>query len=171
MGKVENCIYYTGCLLCPRSQLTLHEEEEADDAHGDDDDARHHKGQAPGRGNPGPSNERPQDVPNRGVRVPDAHDQTSPGGDTAGSATLGRLPGSTGTRAGMGHIGEKLTFLCQTSFQHTPRQQASLSSAPAHCRPGKRWGTSPSKPQPQPHTPCTVLANWAQKYPPLSQSC
>lgn len=39
--------------------LTLHEEEEADDAHGEDDDARYNKGQAPGRGNPDTSDERP----------------------------------------------------------------------------------------------------------------
>lgn len=138
--------------------LTLHEEEEADDAHDGDDDARHNKGQAPGRGNPDTGDERPQDVANRGVRVPDAHDQTSPGENTAGSVALGGLPGSTGTRTGMGHREGKLTFLCQTSFQHMPRQQASLWSAPAHCRPArKRQEHHPEAPSTA-MEPCTAWA-------------
>lgn len=104
------------------------------------------------------------------MRVPDAHDQTSPGGDTAGSVALGWLPGSTGTRTSMGHVGDKLTFLCQTSFQHMPRQQASRSSAPAHCRPGKRWGASPSKHRPQPRSPAPFWATGLENSHPYSKA-
>lgn len=83
-------------LLCPgTAPLTLHEEEEADDADGGDDDAGHDEGQTPGGGNPDAGDERPQDVTDGGVRVPDAHDQTSPGGDgaTGMGGELGMGPG------------------------------------------------------------------------------
>lgn len=56
---------------------TLNKEEEADDAHDGDDDARDDEGQPPVRGHVVRSDQRAQDVPNRGVRVPQPHDQTS----------------------------------------------------------------------------------------------
>lgn len=56
---------------------TLNKEEEADDAHDSDDDAGDDEGQPPVRRHVVRSDQRTQDVPNRGVRVPQPHDQTS----------------------------------------------------------------------------------------------
>lgn len=56
---------------------TLNKEEEAEDAHDGNDDARDDEGQPPVRRHVVRSDQRPQDVSNRGVRVPQPHDQTS----------------------------------------------------------------------------------------------
>lgn len=58
--------------------LTLNKEQEADDAHGGDDEARDNEGQAPVRGDPVTCDQRAQDVSHRGVRVPQTHDESTP---------------------------------------------------------------------------------------------
>ena len=63
---------------CAGDELTLDEEEEADHAHHCDDDARDDEGQAPVGGDPVASDQGAQDVPHRGVRVPQAHDEAAP---------------------------------------------------------------------------------------------
>lgn len=54
LGKVKNPADLCVIRIAP---LTLHEEEEAEDAHGGNDDAGHDEGQAPGGGNPDAGNE------------------------------------------------------------------------------------------------------------------
>lgn len=56
---------------------TLNKEEEADDAHDGDDDAGDDEGQPPVRRHVVRGDQRTQDVPDRSVRVPQPHDQTS----------------------------------------------------------------------------------------------
>lgn len=53
--------------LCSNAELTLNQEEEADEPHYSDDNARHDKGHAPGGRDERPSYERAQDVPYRGM--------------------------------------------------------------------------------------------------------
>lgn len=60
------------------AKLTLNQEEEAEDSHSGDDDARNNEGHAPGGCDKRSGDERAQDVPHRGVRVPHAHDEPSP---------------------------------------------------------------------------------------------
>lgn len=56
-------------------RLTLDEEEEADDAHGGDDEPRHDEGQPPVGGDPVAGDQGAQDVPHRRVGVPQPHDE------------------------------------------------------------------------------------------------
>lgn len=67
--------------------LTLNEEEEADHAHGSDDEARYDEGHAPVGGDPVACDQRAQDVPHRGVGVPHTHDQTASVGGERGGET------------------------------------------------------------------------------------
>lgn len=64
--------------LHSNAEPTLNQEEEADDPHHGDDDARHNEGHAPGGWDERPCDERAQDIPHRCVRVPHSHDEPSP---------------------------------------------------------------------------------------------
>lgn len=62
-------------------KLTFNKEEEAQDPSGSDDESRDDEGHSPRGGDKGSSDERPQDVSHRGVRVPHAHDESPPDGE------------------------------------------------------------------------------------------
>lgn len=62
-------------------RLTLHQEEEAQDPSGRDDEARHDEGHSPLWGDVDASDEGTDDVSHRGVRVPHTHDEAAPEDD------------------------------------------------------------------------------------------